>query len=400
MEHWLGANRGADPGVSSGLGSGGGSARSDVDGDAVRAIIAGIAARSSFAAAWRRSRLRPDAATGHAWAVLAAIEAEPALLRRPVAVRVLALLPTSVDPTATTPAVAAGCTTVDRSLSGARDVAAAPVGAAGRVGPAAPQAQPEAAGSRVAGIETHPPIALAEHADGDAPGPARSDRPVGADNEPDPMPTAPRPDRARESAAETVTPRPPSTPEPRAIPEAPAPQANTPSGDPEHATVWGGLVYLLATADAAGVPDDLFTDNELGSQPAPWILFHLIRALTGDAPDSLHDPAVRALAGLPPDSPVPEPAPSPAQHARLRRHADDWARATTERIGAAEEPDPAPRDVVIRITARAGTVTFSPSWSEFHLRLSDVDLDVRRAGLDLDPGFVAWLGAVVVIRYE
>ena len=29
----------------------------------------------------------------------------------------------------------------------------------------------------------------------------------------------------------------------------------------------------------------------------------------------------------------------------------------------------------------------------------DVDIDVRIAGLDIDPGFVWWLGAVVGFRY-
>jgi len=32
--------------------------------------------------------------------------------------------------------------------------------------------------------------------------------------------------------------------------------------------------------------------------------------------------------------------------------------------------------------------------------LNDVDTQIRRAGLDLDPGFVPWLGKVVKIRYE
>jgi len=59
-----------------------------------------------------------------------------------------------------------------------------------------------------------------------------------------------------------------------------------------------------------------------------------------------------------------------------------------------------PRKLVARICARAGVIFHDPGWIEFRLRLADVDLDVRRTGLDLDPGFVSWLGAVVVIRYE
>ena len=55
---------------------------------------------------------------------------------------------------------------------------------------------------------------------------------------------------------------------------------------------------------------------------------------------------------------------------------------------------------MLGLVRRHGRVVVVPGWVTFHLRLADVDLDVRRAGLDLDPGFVPWLGSVVVIRYE
>ncbi len=56
-------------------------------------------------------------------------------------------------------------------------------------------------------------------------------------------------------------------------------------------------------------------------------------------------------------------------------------------------------EAVAALLRRRGHVVLEPGWVEVHLRLEDVDLGVRRAGLDLDPGFVPWLGAVVVIRY-
>jgi hypothetical protein len=123
--------------------------------------------------------------------------------------------------------------------------------------------------------------------------------------------------------------------------------------------------------------------------------------MIGHAPDGLVDPATRAVAGLPPHAPVPAPEPSAGQRVQIARLAEHWARVTAERLGAAGPPRQAdsPRAVVTRLARRSGTVRHSPGWIEFELRLIDVDLDVRRAGLDLDPGFVAWLGAVVVIRY-
>jgi hypothetical protein len=184
-------------------------------------------------------------------------------------------------------------------------------------------------------------------------------------------------------------------------PPEPPPHAGDPivdRRDEGFATVWGGLVHLFATAAAAGLPDDAFADEDLTARPASWILFHLAHTMIGNAPDGLADPATRAVAGLPPQAPVPSPEPSPEQRARLARLADRWAYVTAERLDPAGRADP-PQAVVTRLARRSGTVRYSPGWIEFELRLSDVDLDVRRAGLDLDPGFVAWLGTVVVIRY-
>jgi hypothetical protein len=44
-------------------------------------------------------------------------------------------------------------------------------------------------------------------------------------------------------------------------------------------------------------------------------------------------------------------------------------------------------------------IVADPGWLEVRLNVDDVDLMVRRAGLDLDPGWLDWLGTVVVFRY-
>ena len=41
-----------------------------------------------------------------------------------------------------------------------------------------------------------------------------------------------------------------------------------------------------------------------------------------------------------------------------------------------------------------------PGWIELHLPLSSVETPIRRLGLDLDPGWLPWLGCVVRIIYE
>jgi len=161
-------------------------------------------------------------------------------------------------------------------------------------------------------------------------------------------------------------------------------------------TRYGGLVYLFATAAAAGIPDVAYTDDALGQRPTSWLAFYLAGILAGPGPGVWEDPAVRAVAGLPPQAVAPGPEPTAAQRARLADLADGWAGATARAIGGDEDP----RALVTRICSRTGRVVHDRGWIEFRLRLADVDLDVRRAGLDVDPGFVSWLGAVVVIRYE
>lgn len=175
----------------------------------------------------------------------------------------------------------------------------------------------------------------------------------------------------------------------------PSPTSSPTSSPTLWPTAWGGLVYLLATAQDAGIPDDLLADPELDRFSASWALFHLARTLVGRQPADLDDPALRALAGLPPGAAAPTPEPGSGQRIRLERHAERWARVTAARLGTENEP----RALVARLAARSGSVEAVPGWTEFRLRLDDVNFEVRRAGLDLDPGFVPWLGAVVVIRY-
>lgn len=343
-------------------------------------IVAGILARSSFAQAWRRSRLRPSSATVRAWAVLAAAEVEPAVLRRPIAAQVLAALPAAVDPTVVT-------TSEYPSPTDATVVGVAPDST--WVGDHAPSRA-----VRAAPPPADPLTTALDPTPGAAAGPGSTGSISGPDGGGTPAEEPPRGD---------ATLPPPGSPRPEEdLPASLRPfSEDTPivgRGDEGFATVWGGLVHLFATAAEAGLPDEAFADQALAARPSPWVLFHLAHAMTGYAPDGLADPATRAVAGLPPRAPVPTPAPGAGERAQLALLADRWVRVTAGRLDPAGHAV-SPQEVVTRLVRRSGNVRHSPGWIEFELRLSDVDVDVRRAGLDLDPGFVPWLGAVVVIRY-
>ena len=52
------------------------------------------------------------------------------------------------------------------------------------------------------------------------------------------------------------------------------------------------------------------------------------------------------------------------------------------------------------VCRRRAEVVADPGWFEVRLSLDEVTTEIRRAGLDLDPGYLRWLGAVVKFVYE
>jgi hypothetical protein len=81
---------------------------------------------------------------------------------------------------------------------------------------------------------------------------------------------------------------------------------------------------------------------------------------------------------------------------RLEGIAGRWAAVTA---AAMAETEGDPLDVVAAVARRAGVIDHAPGWLEVHLDIDRVDVAVRRAGLDLDPGWVPWLGTVVRFVY-
>ena len=55
---------------------------------------------------------------------------------------------------------------------------------------------------------------------------------------------------------------------------------------------------------------------------------------------------------------------------------------------------------ISELVNRRGAVTYARPQADITLLLNDVDLRIRRLGLDLDPGWVPWLGLIVHIHYE
>ncbi|MEW2416036.1 hypothetical protein AB0953_20270 [Streptomyces sp. NPDC046866] len=309
-----------------------------------RARAHALLAGSRLAALLRDSRLRPAEETAAAWAVLILAETDPAALHRPGLHRLLTEALSAPDPSepALPPPGPQGPAGRRREAAGAPGaVAPGPRAAADEDGPAAPARQPSAHAPR---------------------------RPAAA-------PSGPAPD-----------------PGPALVP-VPVPVPDPPDGAP---TDWAGLLFLLATAADAGLPDRALDEPALGARPLPWVLHATARTLLPAAdPD---DPALLALAGTAPARAAPLLAaapPTPRERPCLDALAAAWARATAARM--AEPADP--HRLVAAVARRRGRILAEPGWIEVVLPGADADVAVRRAGLDLDPGWVGWLGAVVRFRY-
>jgi len=77
----------------------------------------------------------------------------------------------------------------------------------------------------------------------------------------------------------------------------------------------------------------------------------------------------------------------------------DAIRAWIREYGVAL-PDENDDSLLRGVTSRRAEVVADPAWIELRFALGDATTEVRRAGLDLDLGWVPWLGVVVRFVYE
>ena len=139
----------------------------------------------------------------------------------------------------------------------------------------------------------------------------------------------------------------------------------------------------------------------LPGRPSTWTMWHLGAALAGSA----SDPAVALFAGrmpadgppgsLPDGSAGPGSSPSPAEADAITTAAALVGFELAWRMGAQGSPDA----VVRRVVDRAARIEAVDGWADVSFDLDAIDLDIRIAGLDRDPGFVALLGTVVRFHY-
>ena len=161
-------------------------------------------------------------------------------------------------------------------------------------------------------------------------------------------------------------------------------------------TSYGGLLFLLSVLDELDVPATASRTAPLARRPLRWTLHRLALALV---PVALDDPGALAFAGLPPDAEPPgddERQETDDERLALADIAQQVEEHLVERLAQADIPRTELLDFVCR---RRGEIVFDPGWLELRLPLDEVSVELRRAALDLDPGWLPWLGVVVRFVY-
>jgi hypothetical protein len=144
-------------------------------------------------------------------------------------------------------------------------------------------------------------------------------------------------------------------------------------------TFFGGLFFVIAAMQRAGLPDWLQSRPEMAQWDFPaLILCAIARRLR--APED--DPVLVALSCSAQDIPAEVDAEVRIWIPILRR----WCRCVA-RIG------------LHSLICRPGRIRFTETHIDVAFRAADADIRVRKAGLDIDPGWTPWLGRVVHFHY-
>lgn len=152
------------------------------------------------------------------------------------------------------------------------------------------------------------------------------------------------------------------------------------SSETEFSTRFGGSFFLLNALNLPALQPDrlLWVEPQAGWRH--WL--RLIRSLDGELDAGLESFLARACAVE--MSEVEPPAPTQSSARVLD--------AALGRFG--------PAALAAALTPRPARVTCDASHLHVHLHLADIDLDIRRCGLDIDPGWLPWLGRVVRFHYD
>jgi hypothetical protein len=175
-----------------------------------------------------------------------------------------------------------------------------------------------------------------------------------------------------------------------------AEQGPLPAARQRALTRCGGLLFLCGVVADLSLPEEMAQQVAGTGRSVRWFLQRLALQLVPAEPA---DPAVLAFGGLPPGSEPPsadaEP-PTAAEETLLEGFAARVLARLRTRLDRPEQPAP---ELIRFVCMRRAEVVADPGWVEVRFALEEVSTEIRRAGLDLDPGYLPWLGVVLKFVY-
>ena len=183
---------------------------------------------------------------------------------------------------------------------------------------------------------------------------------------------------------------------PKAEPPEPAEASSFESTRKRAWSDYGGLLFLVCLVRERELPKRIVDAEILARRSFPWVLHQLALRL---APVGEDDAAALAFAGLAPGSEPPsagQPLPDEQEEREMDGYVAEILAALRESLGDSGRDDLA---LAVHVSTRPCELVADPGWIEARFSLEDVSLDIRRAGLDLDPGYLPWLGIVLRFVY-
>jgi hypothetical protein len=151
------------------------------------------------------------------------------------------------------------------------------------------------------------------------------------------------------------------------------------------ASEYAGFFFLLPLLARLGIDALLGTEGDPPARAFPLALLRRLLRLVG-VPEEDGVALALSAAEAQPSTPDP-PAEERARLAAWIRGARRWSAETAGLT-------------LRRLVSRPGLIAAAPTHVDVFLDGRTIDLRIRRAGLDVDPGWVWWLGRVVLFHYD
>lgn len=175
---------------------------------------------------------------------------------------------------------------------------------------------------------------------------------------------------------------------------------------PVASTAWGGLLFLLWLVAESDLPARVVADPaRFGIGLGVSGVLHRLGAelMRRAAPDvgapEPRDPALMAFCGLACDADPPQAPDDTIDDGWVSEETENLVQLLRLRLDDPRTRTRTGQQLLLATLRRRARVRVEPGWMDVELDLDEVRTELRRAGLDLDPGHLPWLGLVVRFRY-